>query len=165
MVPIGKRAPSSLPSPFHLPRLQVRIIAIVVYCLSYVAMLTAYVSGGANLAGPLLSAFGQNLHPAIVAALFATVLGTVVHMGVRQTERLNTVMQVLAFFSFMCLLALGSGFMQTPDLSFAQWGQVSFCFSSFHLAMLLVLVLPCRMAQLLRRWLVSQWPETELPHG
>jgi len=102
----------------------VRIIAIVVYCLSYVAMLTAYVSGGANLAGPLLSAFGQNLHPAIVAALFATVLGTVVHMGVRQTERLNTVMQVLAFFSFMCLLALGSGFMQTPDLSFAQWGQV-----------------------------------------
>jgi len=82
------------------------LVTWVSYLFLLLALLSAYISGGADLLGSSLSKLHINLKPWQSSLIFTTVFGAVVYSGIRQVDWLNRLLMFGKLGAFFVLIIL-----------------------------------------------------------
>ena len=90
------------------------VVAWLSYLFLLYTLLSAYISGGADVFGGLLAYIHIHLHPGILSALFTLVFGLVVYGGIRQVDLMNRGLMFAKLGIYLILVLLISPFIQAP---------------------------------------------------
>lgn len=109
-LPAGKNMVSMASATLGLPGL---LVAWLSYLFLLYTLLSAYISGGADVFGGLLSYIHIHLHPGILSLLFTLIFGFVVYGGIRKVDLLNRGLMFAKLGVYLVLVLLISPFIQT----------------------------------------------------
>lgn len=97
------------------------ITAWLSYLFLLYTLLSAYISGGADVLDGLLNHINIHAPPALLATVFTLVFGFIVHCGIRQVDVVNRGLMFAKLAAFLLLVGLISSHV---DLSYLRQGHV-----------------------------------------
>lgn len=136
-LPSGKNMVSMASATLGVPGL---ITAWLSYLFLLYTLLSAYISGGSDVLGGLLSYAHIEPHPRVLSIVFTLIFGAVVYGGIRQVDLLNRGLMFAKLGAYLILVLLISPFIQAHHFEGGQvryiTGSIMILITSFGFAII-----------------------------
>lgn len=121
-LPRGKHMVSMAQATLGLPGLA---LAWFSYLFLLYTLLSAYISGGADVLGGLLGKMGLHLPDWQASVLFTLLFGLIVYGGIKQVDYVNRVLMFAKLIAYGLLVLFISPFIQLPHFQFHQFSALT----------------------------------------